>query len=77
MSAVCHPLHPLLDYTLHTDHPLWTYLFGDTVRLCMAFGIEYHLGQPPAVAEIDKNHPSMVASTVYPAGKDYILSDIL
>jgi hypothetical protein len=35
-----------------------------------------NLGQPFAVAQINENHPAVIARNIYPAGKCDVLADV-
>src|SRR3989344_1552364 len=57
----------------HLDHVLAAYAVGRREGF-RAVGIENHLGQPLAIANVEEDHPSMVTTAMYPAAKSDFLT---
>ncbi len=57
----------------HFDHVLAAYAVGRREGF-RAVGIENHLGQPLAIANVEEDHPAMVTTAMYPAAKSDFLT---
>ena len=61
---------------LHLDHELAAQALGlGEQRLVVR--IEHHLQQAFAIAQVDEDHPAMVAAAMHPAGDGDFLADQL
>jgi hypothetical protein len=45
-------------------------------EFCVFFGAKNNLGQALAIAEINENHPAMIARDIHPAGERDLPADI-
>ena len=56
------------------EHELAAHPLGDAERL-LALGIEHHLGETFAIAQVDEDHSAMVAPAMRPAAQRHGLAD--
>ncbi len=61
-------LRALAHAALDQEHELVAHLLGDLERLS-GVGVEYHLHKAFAVAQIDEDHPAVIAAPMHPAAQ--------
>ena len=74
--GVDHPVGPGLDQTPDGQHPFASDAVRLGVDLGVDLGIKHHLGKAPAIPQVDKNTPAMVAAPQHPAHEDDLFADI-
>ena len=67
-------LGPFAHLAIDADDPFGTHLLGH--RECRAVGVGDDLGQPIVVAQVDEQHPAMVADAMDPPGQAHVVADI-
>jgi hypothetical protein len=70
---VFHGGRPVDDPAADGDDPFAAQLMRLGVHLLVDLGVEDHLGDAPAVAQIDENNPAMIAAAEHPAHEDGFL----
>ncbi len=73
--GVAQPFGSCRHRALHLDHKFRPRLRGDVMRLFLV-GVDRHLGNAKAVAQVDKDQPAVVAPAVDPACQGHTLAHI-
>jgi hypothetical protein len=64
------------DLTSNLDDIFTAQCVGLLRDFSVLFRAKYHLGQAFAVAQVDKNHATVIAGNMNPAGKRHLLADV-
>src|SRR6185369_15312692 len=59
------------------DAELVAKLLRAIVKLLAGLGLEHHLGEARAVAQVDEDGAAVVAAVVHPAEEDHLLAHVL
>src|SRR6266536_1753956 len=76
-ARVRRSFRPPADLPDHPEHGFVLHPRSDPVRLGRLLRMGHHLHQSLAVAQVEENHPSVIAAPGHPAGQDDLLASVL